>query len=86
MGILSIGESPAFVAFNAHCWFAAVVVHLMLRFGMTTTVAVVAAVGLAAFKEFFIDLRYETSPRQTLADSEQDFYGYCAGIAAGVFL
>ncbi len=78
-----IGPSPGFVAFNAHCWFAAFVVATAIRAGLPALPTAILAVALAAAKEFWFDLKYET-PKQTVEDSAGDIGGYLAGIIVGV--
>ncbi len=78
-----VGPSPGFVAFNAHCWFAAFVVSTAIRAGGPATPVAIGAYLLAVGKEFWFDLRYE-KPRQTWEDSAGDLIGYTAGILIGV--
>jgi hypothetical protein len=78
-----IAESPTFIALNAHCWFAFAVVAIALRFHANLLAVLFIAVPLAAFKEFYIDLKYESDPPQTLADSVDDFCGYMTGFIIG---
>ncbi len=81
---LNWAESPAFVAFNAHCWFAyaAVTTAGFLGFNVLTAAALVAI--LSAAKEFGIDLIFEHDPPQTFGDSLLDWAGYLAGVALGL--
>lgn len=73
----SIGESPDFVAFMAHSCFA----FAAISFAHThLSVAVIVSIVLAAVKEFVFDLKYETTPPQTVKDSALDFAGYLVGI------
>ncbi len=69
-----IGENPNFIAFMAHSFFAAFIFSL---FPSWTAVAVFYVI--AAFKEFWYDIKYETNPSQTYADSALDFVGYLTG-------
>ena len=84
--IAKLGESPAFVAAMAHCWFAFSVLAVAAHFGLTFWFAAPAAVSIAAVKEFWFDLRYETTPVQTVGDSAGDFIEYLAGIALAVLI
>ena len=83
--IAKIGESQNFVTAMAHCWFACSVVLILAHWGLTAWVSAPLCVALAAGKEFWFDLKYETTPPQTVMDSVIDFAGYSAGmlIAAG---
>lgn len=78
--IASLGQNIQFVAFMAHSGFAATV--LLIAKGNLW----VAGIGilLALAKEFWFDMKYETSPPQTIMDSVEDFAGYLAGIIFGV--
>lgn len=80
----TIGESGPFVAFNAHCWFAAFVV-LTASHWLPLSWVVGASLILAGGKEFVLDLQpwFETAPPQTLLDSWHDFTGYATGCAIG---
>ena len=75
-----VAESETFIAFNAHCWFAFAMVAIALRFHADLLAVMFIAVTLAAFKEFYIDLKYESTPPQTFADSVDDFCGYMTGL------
>lgn len=79
----SIGESPNFIAWNAHMFFAA---YTVSRFPKGLPRYIAAGVfGVVAFiKEFWFDLRYETSPPQKIKDSALDFAGHVSGIILGV--
>ncbi|OYV63081.1 MAG: hypothetical protein B7X01_00665, partial [Acidiphilium sp. 21-62-4] len=59
----TVGESPSFVAFNAHCFFAAFVV-LFASMWITLSDVLVVAVFAAMVKEFYLDLQpwFETAP------------------------
>jgi hypothetical protein len=84
-----IAESPILGYFAAHCFFAYFLMHVIPKIphvDVTQHQLVVQLVILAAFKEFYIDLKYEQKPPQTFVDSLQDFVGYIAGITIGVFL
>lgn len=72
-----LGPNPAFVAANAHCWFAFSVLAIAPS-PWTVAFAVVAALA----KEFWWDLKFEV-PKQTWLDSLEDFAGYAAGILLG---
>jgi hypothetical protein len=65
--------TPAFITFNAHCWFAYAVVFTFPYAG-----TLVGAVFAAGVKEFYIDKHFEAD--QTFIDNLKDFAGYCAGI------
>jgi hypothetical protein len=69
--ILTRIVTPAFIAFNAHCWFAYAMVYTFPH----TALAFVLGAGV---KEFYIDKHYESA--QDFDDNLQDFGGYCAGI------
>lgn len=73
--IANTGENPAFIAFNAHCWFAFAVISL---FGVW---AIPVAFVAAAVKEFWFDVKYED--KQTMTDGLLDFAGYSTGILFG---
>ncbi len=81
--ISGIGENPTFIAFMAHSGVAATV--LLLFSGWHQYAAAGVAVILAGAKEFLYDLKYETTPPQTLAMSAGDFAGYLTGIAFALF-
>ena len=76
--IARVGVSPYFIAANAHCWFACVLVTIALHH-METLIVVPVALGLAALKEFWFDATYEV-PTQTFFDNATDFAGYALGI------
>ena len=84
--VARIGESPTFVAFMAHMWFAFGVLAILAHFGVTLWATVPVGVVLAGCKEFWFDLRYERHPPQTLADSALDFAGYMAGVGLAVLV
>ncbi|MHB8406325.1 MAG: hypothetical protein ACYDCJ_12975 [Gammaproteobacteria bacterium] len=77
--ISGIGENPKFIVFMAHSGTAATV--LLLFSGWHQYVGAGVAVLAAGAKEFLYDLKYETTPPQTLPDSIGDFAGYLTGIA-----
>jgi hypothetical protein len=82
--IAAFGEDPAFVAFNAHCWFAFSLMSVCRTYLAPLHLATFFT--LTAFvKEFWFDLRYESTPRQTVLDSLHDFVGYAFGICLGYF-
>lgn len=81
--IAALGESPTFIAANAHAWFAFAVVTVLAHW-LPVPLVIVACLLLAAGKEFGFDLKYETTPKQTLADSVMDFAGYSAGMVMAV--
>jgi hypothetical protein len=77
MTILDKIVTPAFVAFQAHCWFAYAVcvsIHTVWVFP--------ASAVLAGVKEFVIDKNFETD--QTFSDNLQDFLGYVTGIILAI--
>ena len=81
-----IGENPAFVTAMAHCWFAFAVLAAAARYGITLWVAVPAFVLLAGAKEFIFDLKFETTPPQTVFSSGEDFAEYMLGVALAVLI
>lgn len=84
--IATVGESQAFVTAMAHMWFAYAALATCAHIGLTLWVATPAALLLVAAKEYVFDLRYETTPRQTVWDSTQDAIEYLAGIALAVIV
>jgi hypothetical protein len=85
MSILDKIVTPAFVAFQAHCWFAyAVVFTLSLRCGACEAWIVAAALTLAALKEFYIDKHFEAD--QSFDDNLRDFGGYASGVVVALFV
>ena len=81
-----IGESPNFITAMAHCWFACSVMLILAHWGLTAWVSAPLCVALAAGKEFWFDLKYETSPPQTIFMSAADFAEYLAGIAVAALI
>lgn len=81
--IARIGENPTFIAAMAHCWFAFAAVVCLAHY-LPAALVVVACLVLAAGKEFGFDLRYETTPKQTVMDSVIDFAGYSSGMLIAV--
>jgi len=77
--LIASGNSPDFVAFNAHCFGAA---FILTAISSLTNVSVHLLLALlilyAAIKEFWFDATYEI-PKQTLNDNVQDFVGYAVG-------
>lgn len=69
-----IGESSWFITANAHCWFA----FAMMIFFKGNLLAFGAFVIVAAIKEFYFDVHYETN--QNYVDGLEDFSGYMAGL------
>jgi hypothetical protein len=69
--------TPAFVAFQAHCWFAYAVV-----FTFFNPWVVGGAVVAAGVKEFYIDKHFESD--QSFKDNAQDFVGYAVGVVLAV--
>ena len=84
--IAKIGESQNFITAMAHCWFACSVVLILAHWGLTAWVSAPLAVVVAAAKEFWLDLKYETTPPQTVFMSAADFGEYLAGIAVAVLI
>jgi hypothetical protein len=84
--IAAFTESPNFIAFNAHCFGAAFSMAWAAHFGFHLLPTVILGVALAAGKEFWWDLNYETAPPQTWRDSALDFLGYLCGIAIGAYM
>ena len=78
--IAKIGESPAFITAMAHAWFAYAVLATCAHFGLSFWIAVPACVIIAAWKEFYADVRFEKNPPQTLLDGLGDFSEYMGGI------
>jgi hypothetical protein len=77
--IAKIGQDPDFIAFNAHWGFAYFVLHFWLsRYPAEHWSIIAVALVLAAVKEFWFDIRYETA--QTWQDGALDFFGYAVGI------
>ncbi len=81
-----IGENPAFVTAMAHMWFAFSVLAVAARYGITLWVAVPLFVVLAAAKEFVFDLKFETTPPQTVFTSAEDFAEYMLGVLAAILI
>ncbi|HQT76826.1 MAG TPA: hypothetical protein PLD10_07210 [Rhodopila sp.] len=84
--IAKLGQSQVFVTAMAHAWFAYAVIATSAHFGLSLWIAAPAAVAIAAGKEYWFDLRYETKPPQTVIESTQDFIEYLAGIALAVIV
>lgn len=82
MNFNKVITSVRFGMFNAHCFFAAFCVIVVASI-FSASVAVLAALVVAAGKEFWYDLKYEKYPPQTVMDSAVDFAEYCVGIALG---
>jgi hypothetical protein len=80
-----IAESSDFVAFNAH-WGFAFFLMTAARGHLPLGIVAASLIGLAAVKEFFVDVRYEDNPPQTYADGVKDFAGYVFGIALGALI
>ncbi len=79
-----IGEMPAFITAMAHCWFAFSFLAVAARYGLTLWVAAPLFVALAAAKEFFFDLKFETTPPQTIFSSAEDFAEYMLGVLLSI--
>ena len=84
--IAQVGESPEFVVAMAHAWFGCSVVLILAHWGLTLWIGAPVCVAIAAAKEFWFDLHYETLPPQTLLDSALDFAEYMAGLALAVLI
>lgn len=84
--IAKIGQSPEFVVAMAHAWFACSVLLILAHWGLTLWICAPLCVAIAAAKEFWFDLHYETLPPQTLLDSATDFAEYMAGLALAVLI
>jgi hypothetical protein len=84
--VAQITESPGFVTFNAHCWFACTWTFLLLHVSHNRPWTLAGLLLLAAWKEFWFDIHYETTPPQTFADGWSDFVGYATGIVLGTLL
>lgn len=80
--IAKLGQNANFVAFMAHSGIAATV---LLATKGNLWVAIGALI-VAGIKEFYFDMKYETTPPQTFTDSLEDFVGYFVGIVGGVLL
>ncbi len=79
-----IGPSPNFVAFQAHCWYAACMVMVsILLFKITPLMTIIMANASIIWKEFWFDLRYE-KPAQTIVDGFRDTEGYECGVLIGI--
>jgi hypothetical protein len=72
--------TPAFITFNAHCWFAYAVVYTCGG----ALWAALAMAAIAAFKEFYVDKHYEVA--QSFRDNLEDFGGYLTGIMLAVMV
>ncbi len=79
-----IGETPAFITAMAHMWFAFSALAIAARYGLTLWVAVPVFVVLAAGKEFVFDLKFETTPPQTVFMSAEDFAEYMLGVLLSI--
>jgi hypothetical protein len=78
--IAALGENPAFVAFNAHCWFAFSVVYVLASHGVPELPLAAIVCLVAVVKEFWFDARYEQNPPQTFWDNLDDAAGYAVGM------
>lgn len=77
MNILQRIVTPAFIAFQSHCWFAYAIV-----FTFNQHWSIAAMLVAAGVKEFYIDKHFELS--QTFRDNMQDFTGYLTGILLAI--
>lgn len=76
--------TPAFVTFQAHCWFAYAVVFTPYAFQRPwATMAALVWAALFAIKEFYVDKHFELD--QTFRVNLADFSGYATGITLGLF-
>jgi len=82
--IAKVGQSPDFIVAMAHAWFACSVLLILSHWGLTLWIGAPVCIAIAAAKEFWFDLRYETLPPQTVLDSAMDFAEYMLGIAVAV--
>ena len=73
--IAKIGENPNFIAFMAHAGVAG-----FLLMCVPYTWFALALLTLAVIKEFWFDLKYETTPPQTWENSLLDLAGYGFGL------
>lgn len=71
MSILDKIVTPAFIAFQAHCWFACA---MILVFGPHAWAYVLVG---AAIKEFIIDKHFEAN--QSFKENLTDWVGYAVG-------
>jgi hypothetical protein len=69
--------TPAFITFNAHCWFAYAIV--LTFFNPWVLGAVVLGAGI---KEFYVDKHFEVA--QSFDDNLGDFAGYVTGTSLAV--
>ncbi len=77
MNLLQRIVTPAFITFQAHCWFVYAIVYTFPHSWVP-----IAAVFAAGVKEFYIDKHFEVG--QTFLNNLQDFAGYCAGICLAI--
>jgi hypothetical protein len=81
-----IAQSPITSAFFAHSGVAFFVMFLGSRAHSPMWICALSAVIAAAIKEFYVDIRWEQNPQQTVVDSAGDFAGYLVGIVAAAYL
>ena len=84
--VAKVGETPNFITAMAHMWFACSALLILAHYGLTLWIGAPLCVALAAGKEFWFDLRYETTPPQTVFMSAADFAEYLAGIAVAILI
>ena len=84
--IAKIGQSADFIVAMAHAWFACSMLLILSHWGLTLWIGTPVLVAVAAWKEFYFDLRDEKFPPQTVLDSALDFSEYMAGLALGVLI
>ena len=70
------GTDPEFIAFNAHCWFA----FMLVSISPDKPWAVIGVNVFALLKEFWFDKHFEQPP-QTFHENLLDFVGYSIGAA-----
>jgi uncharacterized protein YfiM (DUF2279 family) len=77
--IAKVGQSPNFIAFNAHWGFSFFAMTAAARAHVPLAIAGGACLAVAAVKEFWFDPRYETD-QDVWPDGAEDFGGYAAGV------
>jgi len=74
LNLLTRIVTPAFITFNAHCWFAYALCYTF-RANWWIIPATLVAAGV---KEFYVDKHFEVD--QTFGRNAADFIGYLTGI------
>lgn len=82
--IARVGQSPNFIAFNAHWGFSFFLMAIAAQLYLPIWVAAVPILFVAALKEFWFDMVYETA--QTWMDGWLDFAGYSFGVALAAWV